>query len=242
MSQGNTTLRFAFGIMGTLLISTPVPAQLIGAPATTGNAFPFTAEPGTRYQQVYDASNFPSAFDITSISFFCENCGRVSQGSFRLFLSTTSKPVDGLSPTLDLNVGPDNSFFAQFISNGEIPSGVLTFVGVPFHYDPTVGNLLLDILVHLRFEGISSGLFASRSAGDGGAPPGFSRAHDFAGGNPAFFAGYGLVTEFNRPEATTVPEPATIALFFIGVIVMALMQGLSRRLRGVDQQSSHRNG
>jgi hypothetical protein len=60
-------------------------------------------------------------------------------------LSTTSTPVDGLDPTLADNIGPNNTV----VFAGSLPSvsgEVLRFLlSTPFTYDPTQGNLLINV-------------------------------------------------------------------------------------------------
>lgn len=218
-----------------LTVVVPVNAQLIGAPATGGNCYPFGCEaPASRYQQVYSAANWSSALFINSISFFTQQSGVLNTGSFSFYLSTTDKPVDGLSSVFDDNLGPDAVFFAFLNSTGQMAPEVLTFSGLPFFYDPTFGNLLVDIRVQISFPDPYPGsgqraFFQARSADDGGQPPGFSRAHDFSDA-PEYWAGYGLVTEFYRFPTTTVPEPASIVFTATGLLGLGLFSRRSRRV------------
>ena len=186
-----------------------VHAGIIGLPSSGANAFPFggsiSANP-TRYQQVYSSTAFSGPIDIGTIQFFTETPGDLASGTFTLSFSTTSVAVDALDTVnFDSNLGLDNQLFvSQVLSGGPAPS-VLSFTGTAFHYDPTVGNLLLDIQISgFSQVGIPS-FYASRNGDAGGL---FSRAHDFDSG----FEGYGLIT-----DVIPVPAPGAILLGGIGI-------------------------
>jgi len=200
-----------------LFAAVPAQAQvLVGEPADGGNCFPFGcgfSGDNTRYQQVYDAASLPSAFDITDISFFLESEGELNQGTFDFFLSTTDVAVNDLSATMDDNLGADNTLFGSFTLGGSAPA-TLTFSGTPFSYDPSLGNLLLDIQISDFVASPNNSFFFARND-DPSAP--FSRMHDFGGG----FEGFGLVTEFEGREVNAeVPEPASGLLFASGLLAL----------------------
>ena len=128
---------------------------IIGLPAVPnqGNCIPFSCAGFFQlntYQQVYSAGAFSGPVDITGIDFFDTQIlpnGTVDSGTYTLSLSYTSKPVGGL----DLSNPANNSTSgAQVFFSGSLPNfvgGMLDFVGAPFIYDPTLGNLLLTVSI-----------------------------------------------------------------------------------------------
>jgi hypothetical protein len=223
----------------TLALAVPAHAQVIGTPADAGdgNCFPFgcVRPGGDRYQQVYAASNFLLPFTITDISFFNTEFvtgGDQNSGTYNFWLSTTTKAVNGLDADMNANVGT-NELFGSFVLTGGAPP-VLTFATTTggFVYDPSLGNLLLDIqITGISHVGTSTATEVYLDARNGTAlPTQFSRMHNF-GAVPAGFANYGLVTMF---EGTTgsgsdvnsvvgvVPEPGTVFLLATGLVGLGM--------------------
>ena len=192
-------------------------AAVIGLPsrADTGNCFPFGCSVGiTRYQEVYSRLEFPGPLEIGRLDFFAFTngvvpLGNLNSGTYTLSLSTTQMSVGALSENFVDNLGPDNKVFAVAVLTGDQASGVLSFLGEPFLYDPTTGNLLLDIQIagssHLGattyFQTPVSSLVASRLYTE---PPNVSQDTIAP-----------LVTAF-LPAG--VPEPSTLALILAAVI------------------------
>lgn len=189
-----------------------------GAPSS----FPFDGSyaflGGTRYQQVYDASFFGSSpVLIDSLTFYAASTtGETGNGDFTLSLSTTSAAVNGLSANMVDNLGADNTV----IFSARLPafSPLLIFQLVqPFVYDPTQGNLLLDITL----SGVTQFKHAPYVAHNGG----FVGSSRMVNGNTAGTDGFGLVTTFG-----IVPEPATWAMLATA-LPGVLAFGWSRRRR-----------
>ncbi len=220
------------------LAAAPVHAQVIGAPATSVNCFPFTCYnlldsntgnpyPSTRYQQVYAASNFVSGpIAINRLSFFLSpsyTAGPLNTGTYTIALSTTTAAVNGLSSTFASNLGADNTIFGVFNLGGSAPS-TLTFTGATFNYDPSLGNLLLDVQASITAgstaASVSTSYYEARYEDAAGA---FSRQHNFG----TIFDNTGLVTEFGFVQ---VPEPSSYALLAAGLAVMGLV---ARRRRPI---------
>ena len=186
--------------------------------SSTLNAFPFGGTsfgPGTRYQQAYAASDFSGIggpFTITGISFL-HGAGFLAPSTYSLYFSTISSGIDSLSNVnFDSNRGSDNALFVSAALSGAAPS-TLTFSGAPFTYDPSHGNLLLDIVVSPGTTNFSSAVYQANTNAFGV----FSRYHNYGSGN----IGFGLVTTFDY----TVPEPSATGL----VATACLLASLFRR-------------
>jgi hypothetical protein len=188
---------------------------------TQGNCYPFmcndsgaSSGPTLGYQQVYASSAFPSMpVIITSETFYYQSLFGGSDtllgGTYQFYLSTTSAPVGGLDPTLANNLGPDNTpVLTETIPAGGVPFGTsFTFVNsTPFSYNPSLGNLLLDVVASNQdnipdtpgfnsyMETDTSGLVTSRAFAFLGSATGIADAVE------------GLVTTFTFN--TPVPEPS----------------------------------
>src|SRR5688572_29948313 len=145
-----------------------VPNDLSASEGNDGNGFPFSIQgaqiPSMRYQQVYGSSQFTalsaSGEFITEIRFRPDATNgspfSATLPDIQINLSTTAAAPDGLSATFANNVGVDNTLV---FSRGPLatssgftgPAGgpktfdmVITLT-TPFFYNPTRGNLLLDV-------------------------------------------------------------------------------------------------
>jgi hypothetical protein len=127
----------------------------IGGPAASENCIPFGCPAMfgiSEYQEVYSGSAFPGPVQITELTFFNTfatyppESTTITPATYVFWLSTTSKPVGGLSNVLTDNIGGDDQYFAT-ISGSALATPELTIPGGPFAFDPAAGNLLLRILV-----------------------------------------------------------------------------------------------
>jgi hypothetical protein len=165
-----------------------------------------------RMQQVYDSSLFAGTTTISQVSFFVADVPFTWNGStWQMSLSTSPNTLGTLDPVFANNVGGDNAIFGSLTPTGS-PSinSLVTFTG-SFTYDPSQGDLLVDVV---RTAGISShviGLYATSSPGL------LDRAYAF---NSTVLAdgvnqgGYALHTLFE----VSVPEPSSVALLGGAVI------------------------
>ncbi|WP_217358209.1 PEP-CTERM sorting domain-containing protein [Anabaena sp. UHCC 0187] len=192
----------ALGIAGTAQAESVV----IGGPGEPGgDCAPFGCT--LRYQQVYNASLFSSPIQIDTISFFNKNDspGSISNANYTINLSTTNKAVNGLSNIFASNIGANNqSFFVGSLS-GAISDGKFSITGNSFLYDPSQGNLLLDVSKDGGSYDFSA--FLDYNPSSNGS---FSRLFSFdnsSSGN--IHDNYGLVTEFSS-ASKSVPEPASL--------------------------------
>jgi hypothetical protein len=141
-----------------------VPNNLESSEGNTIASFPFDCFNGSmRYQQVYAASHFSAISNaggfINSISYRLDSPCLTGDGqvipSLQIDLSTTSKAPDSLSPVFAENVGvndtivrgPGSLTMSSSCSPGTKPQSFQLLIQFdrPFFYDPSAGNLLLDV-------------------------------------------------------------------------------------------------
>jgi hypothetical protein len=223
------------GLMAAFLLVGSLPAALLVVPGAnqntegdSNNGFPLNiggfGVSSMRYQQVYDAGEFPtSIIEITAIRFrpndFAASAYAGVLSDIRVDLSTTSAAVNGLNTTFASNVGADNVtvFSGAWASSSANTGGpprdfdiVLTLT-TSFFYNPSLGNLLLDVYnfnggLTTQFDAVlNSGVTSRMWAGNVNAATG--------GGDPS-----ALVTQFEYEEAGAVPEPATFAMLGAGLL------------------------
>lgn len=198
---------------------------VIGGPpaAAYGNCIPFGCTSygtSTIYQQVYASSNFSGPILIRSLSFLntASSGGTIVDSTYSFTLTATPAAVNGLSTNFAANMGSTSQAFWSGNLQGAV-NGSLTIVGTPFEYQPSAGNLLLQI-TRVPGSGTPSSGGAAFNARNGTAGGTFSRMSDYYNyNNPNLNAGYGLVTEFSNGG---VPEPATLLLFPAGLAGIAI--------------------
>jgi len=229
-SRRRVLLRRAAGTM--ILLCALSVGTVFGSSVTIGsdngsNAFPFGGPFGTNtgsdYQEAYAASDFSGPMLITGIDFFLGNgfTGSLYAGTYTLSLSVISSNIGSLSSTnLAGNIGSDDTVFEVANLKGSAPS-VLTFTGTPFLYDPSLGNLLLDISITGGKGGSTAAYQDSEGVGTG-----IARYQNFGLNNGL---GYGLVTEFDSTASmANTPEPGTLPLMACLGLVGLLVQRLRR--------------
>jgi hypothetical protein len=174
---------------------------------TSPNCYPFScfaSDPdgaGVNFQEVYSASAFAGLTSVGSVSFFRDPnySGLMDSATYSISFYVTPQAVNALSTTGADNRGTLLSSFGIFSLGGLMPD-VLTLTGNPFSYDPSAGNLLMDVTVTgltqanpytSFFQADGLGTVLSRYYSDNGVTGGVDE--------------YGLVTQFSAPAA--VPGP-----------------------------------
>jgi len=235
-----------------------VPANLADVEADSWNSFPFSIGGlnvlSQRYQQVYAASAFSALAEpglITALAFRPDfEVGvafSVTLGDVQINLSTTSAEPDALSNNFANNVGLDDAVVfagplflsSAFSGPAEGPKDfdVVIELQQPFLYDPSAGNLLLDV------RNFTGGISARPDASTVNSDP-ISRVRTNPGTGavdaPTGFAdSSGLVTRF------TVPEPSATGLELAALGTLAAL--FTRRARcgalgGGKQRTLRRDG
>jgi hypothetical protein len=247
-------LGIAFGTGSSVRADTVVvPNSLATAEGNSNNRFPFgimAAPPTQRYQQVYAASQFSPGSGPLLITQILFRPDAISGDAFtatlpdiQINLSTTTPGPDGLSATFASNVGANDTIVrsrgALTLSSADTPGpgGTRNFdivinLTTPFLYDPTQGNLLMDVR---NFGGGTTTFFDAHDVlGDS-----ISRVYTFNGTVTSAIGDQvntsGLVTAFTftrQGPPTGVPEPATMVLLGIGLAGLA---GAVRRHRKADK-------
>lgn len=223
------TLRFAgsmFLALATMNIASAA-TMVVGGPGDPGNGECPSFGCGVQFQQIYDASLFPSAISITGLTFYNQNWspGSIASANYTIHLSTTSTAIDGMSLAFADNVGPNNTLFFGGALGGLIgPSNEFTITGTPFAYDPTQGNLIISITSDGPGDLDTVFLdFASSNPSNL-----FTRSFSFGSGPEAdtITPNEGLVTGFVYATGTEVPEPGSAWLMLGGA---AALIGLARK-------------
>lgn len=178
-----------------------------------------------RVVQVFSASEFGltpgSSGLVTSVSFRFD--GSTAQSFSGIWpgaaigLSTTLRSPDSLSPVFNDNHGADgvnvyNSGAGFFISAVNTTAFPRTFEVVipfntPFWYDPSKGNLAMDVIT--GSGGTSLILDGQDTFGDG-----VGRVFGPGGGFNGSVDSFGFATRFGM---TVVPEPSSMLLFGLGI-------------------------
>ena len=216
-----------------------VPGDYATTEGRTDNNYPFNIGGTTmRYQQVYASSQFSALTSpqlITSVSFRPDGVDGAAFSStltdIQINMSTTLTTPAGLSTSFADNIGADDLIvFAEgplaLSSSATGPIGgpkdfdIVVNLTTPYLYDPTAGNLLLDVR---NYDGGLTTVFDAESNIDI-----FGRVYsndgvtDLTGLKDSF----GLVTQFTTQE---VPEPGTFALL---AGMLGLSVGVGRWRRG----------
>ena len=203
---------------------------IVGTPSPDpggGNCLPFNCPSYfqlNEYQQVYSSAAFSGSILIDHIIFY--NYATIdylfatfASGNFKLLLSYTPKPVNGLNTNLTENVGSDSTtvFYGSLpaLAGGELVIPLST----SFMYDPLGGNLLLQILISGTIVD-GPGFLVVDNSGD---------VTSSAYNAPNYTSSIGLVTGFES-SPSAAPLPAALPLFVTGLGALGLL-GWRRKRR-----------
>ena len=218
-----------------------------------GDCVPFGCSDAGIYQQIFDSSLFSSPITIAGLTFFLRNFDNtdpitgghivpdeIYPANYTIVFSIVPTPVNGLDPIVDNNIDPSTArtFFIGGLSGSVSDSFTIrTTPANYFVYDPSRGNLLLDIrndgtdptlTVYLDINTAAGGLFSS--AFDSNPHP--SGCPDGSAGRTTGCtdADRGLVVGFDAPsDFAAAPEPAAAWMSLSGVLLIGV--GLARRGR-----------
>jgi hypothetical protein len=217
-----------------------VPNNVASGDGSDDNVIPLTFtpsyEPSMRSQQVFAASQFaalkPGGEYITAIAFRSDAYARNVPFSLtiprvQINLSTTDVAPDNLSATFALNVGNDDTAVfgpasLTLATSYDGPFGSVALFDMlvqltnPFFYDPSDGNLLLDV------RNINPGpVFRIL---DAVIRPGDSISRNLSGDVNALTAvtvdSAGLVVQFT----TQIPEPSAFAIAATGLFALSAIR------------------
>jgi hypothetical protein len=202
---------------------------IVGQPAdpNDGNCLPFGCAGlfGPGYQQVYNSGQFTGPITISNLEFyntqFNSGATTMNGGMWAISLSTTSADWNTLSGNFADNIGADNAlvFTGSLYQTWAFGDTLQINLSTPFLYDPSLGNLLMDVMV------------------SGGSAEGGNIYFDMNSGNTYIGRvvdyelevdpGFGLVTGFYA-GVSQIPEPGGLALLGSGLLLFGAL--LRRKL------------
>jgi len=199
-------LAFTFG-------ATQAGAQITVGNADSGNCYPFSCGPTdglTEYQEAYNAAAFGGITTFNTIS-FAKNVdfGPMDSGTYSISFYLAANPVGGLSSNLANNLGTLLGSFGTFSLSGAMPN-VLSLTGSTITYDPSNGDLLMDVSVSgTSFNGQYNSFFNADYTGTDVSRAWFSTIYGAFGDSTG-----ALQTTFSQSAAA--PEPASWAMMVGG--------------------------
>lgn len=209
---------FAILALAAGLASTASAQVTVGVPtAGEGNCVPIGCSNlgFLRYQQAYNASAFSGPMNIGSFSFFHRQLqpgqGSYADGTYNFYFTTTTKTPNTLNsnPLGNFTSGSPQFFATVVLLNASAVSPLFTVTGTPYNYDPSLGNLLMD--VRMVYGAGGPLVFNDVDRSGSGAVGRY-----YGGMTSGATDNLGLVTQFDSAPST-VPEPSSIILVAAGL-------------------------
>ena len=127
----------------------------VGLPADpgTGNCFPFGCAYSGEYQQVYSHTQFGASVKILDLEFFNTHIDTsataMNSGTLTIYLSTKPADWNSISNFYANNLGADNTlvFSGNLTQPWAFGDTLHISLTTPFLYDPSMGNLLMNVVV-----------------------------------------------------------------------------------------------
>ena len=191
----------------------------------TSNIIPFSTIAATsRYQQIYESTQFSECGNIVQVNFRFDQ-GRPEDSEtyddISIQLSTTNVTPAALSDTFAENIGLNVTtvyegeliFSAPACAIGPCPFDNIITLQTPFNYNPSDGNLLLDISIpqspsYEAFDAVNNMPSITR------------RVFGFVSSEMGEVDDFGLVTQFVcEPVVSPIPTLSEWGLISIAVVL-----------------------
>ncbi|MGH7294977.1 MAG: hypothetical protein ACRELB_08590, partial [Polyangiaceae bacterium] len=220
-----------------------VPAAFAGTNGDTSNIVPFGESSPYffstgRSQTVYDTALFAAlpagGFIITGLDFRTNYAHAISYATpdIQIDLSTTAAAAGGLSATVADNVGANDTvvFGAGPLSFSAQSSSTLDFImQVPlehsFFYDPTKGNLLIDVRLFSAPNGFDGSTQATQVTA--GVSRIFSNG-DVNAATAGYFQPVASIMQVDYTLAPPAPEPGSSAIIAASLAALSAAPGRRR--------------
>ncbi len=214
MTLNAKSVLIAAAFLATCLGASSASASTTVGQFDSGNCYPFACNDSRSstglaidYQQIYAASAFSGPITFDAITFFAwagAPAPQLLSGNYDITFSTTTSPLNSKFPITLSNTQTFYSGSSPFAAN------TYTIAGSTFTYDPSLGDLVMEIKVTDQAKipnGPGVGYFEADYTG-------LETLRAYHVKHRGYHEGVGaLVTEF---DSAAVPEPATWALMLVG--------------------------